>query len=80
MNFACFVSFMTFQFFLNLAFHANICPIRTLIVIYFIFFKKIPKYVPASQDGTFSKQSLATYLFLILTFFAFLSSGVRHIF
>ena len=31
MNFACFVSFMTFQFFLNLAFHANICPIRTLM-------------------------------------------------
>ena len=82
MNFACFVGFMTFQFFLDLAFHANICPIRTLIVIYFIFFSKKFQNVcqPASPDGTFSKQSLATYLFLILAFFTFLSSGVRHIF
>ena len=49
MDLACFVSFMTFHFLLNLYFNANICPIRTLIVIYFIFFKKIPKYVPGSQ-------------------------------
>ena len=78
MNVACFVRFMTFHFFLNFIFHANICPIRTLIVIYFIFFSKKFQNVcqPASPDGTFSKQSLATYLFLILTFFAFLSAGV----
>ena len=49
MHLACFVSFMTFHFFLNLDFNANICPIRTLILISFIFFKKIPKYVPGSQ-------------------------------
>ena len=49
MHLACFVSFMTFHFFLNLDFNANIRPIRTLILISFIFFKKIPKYVPSSQ-------------------------------
>ena len=38
MHLACFVSFMTFDFFLNLAFHADICPIGTLILISFIFF------------------------------------------
>ena len=70
MNFAFFVSFMTFQFFLHLAFHANICPIRILIVIYFICLKKILNVCQlASPDGTFSKQNLATYLFLILNFF-----------
>ena len=58
MHLACFVSFMTFHFFLNLDFNANICPIRTLILISFIFFKKIRQ--AASTDGTFSKQSLAT--------------------
>ena len=49
MNLACFVSFLTVHFFVNLALNANICPIRTLILIYFIFFKKIRKCVPAGQ-------------------------------
>ena len=49
MHLACFVSFMTFHFFLNLDFNANICPIRNLILISFIFSKKIPKYVLGSQ-------------------------------
>ena len=49
MHLVCFVSFMTFHFFLNWDFNANICPIRTLILISFIFFKKIPKYVPVSN-------------------------------
>ena len=49
MNLAFLISFMTFHFFLNLDFSANICPIRTLILISFIFFKKIPKSVPGSQ-------------------------------
>ena len=64
---------MTFHFFLNFDFNANICPIRTLILISFIFFSKKNSKIcarqPASTDGTFSKQSLATYLFLILNFF-----------
>ena len=51
MNLAFLIGFMTFHFYLNLAFHANICPIRTLILIYFIFFKKISKCVPASQPA-----------------------------
>ena len=43
MHLGCFVSFMTFHFFLNLYFNANICPIRTLNLISFIFFKKKSK-------------------------------------
>ena len=54
MHLACFVSFMTFHFFLNLDFKANICPIRTLILLSFIFFKKIPKYVPGSLNFNLS--------------------------
>ena len=70
MHLASFVSSMTFHFFLNLDFNANICPIRTLILTSFIFFKKFQSMCQAaSTDGTFSKQSLATYLFLILNFF-----------
>ena len=49
MHLVCFVSFMTFHFFLNLDFNVNICPIKTLILISFIFLKKNPKYVLGSQ-------------------------------
>ena len=35
MNLAFLISFMTFRFHLNLAFHANVSTIRILIVIYF---------------------------------------------
>ena len=41
MNLAFLISFMTFHFYLNLAFHTNIFTIRIVIVIYFIFLKKI---------------------------------------
>ena len=40
MNLAFLISFMTFHFYLNLAFHTNIFTIRIVIVIYFNFFKK----------------------------------------
>ena len=75
MNLAFLISFMTFHFYLNLAFHTNIFTIRIVIVIYFNFFKKSIDYIstlsllkplwfqPASTDGTFSKPSLATYFF-----------------
>ena len=38
MNLAFLISFMTFHFYLNLAFHTNIFTIRIVIVIYFKFF------------------------------------------
>ena len=38
MNLAFLISFMTFHFYLNLAFHTNIFTIRIVIVIYFNFF------------------------------------------
>ena len=41
MNLAFLISFMTFHFYLNLAFHTNIFTIRIVIVIYFNFLKKI---------------------------------------
>ena len=34
MNFGLFCQFYDPSLFLNLAFHANVCPIRTLILIY----------------------------------------------
>ena len=40
MNLAFLISFMTFHFYLNLAFHTNIFTIRIVIVIYFNFKKK----------------------------------------
>ena len=40
MNLAFLISFMTFHFYLNLAFHTNIFSIRIVIVIYLNFFKK----------------------------------------
>ena len=40
MNLAFLISFMTFHFYLNLAFQTNIFTIRIVIVIYFNFLKK----------------------------------------
>ena len=40
MNLAFLISFMTFHFYLNLAFHTNIFTIRIVIVIFSIFLKK----------------------------------------
>ena len=59
MHLACFVSFMTFHFFLNLDFNANIFPIRTLILISFIFFQKNSKICARqpAQMGLFQKKS-----------------------
>ena len=37
MNLAFLIGFMTFHFYLNLAFHANISAIKILIVLYFNF-------------------------------------------
>ena len=67
MNFACFVSFMIFHFVLNLAFHTNICPVRTLILIYLILKKKKLENVcqPASPGGTFFKTKPRNLPFLI---------------
>ena len=92
MNLAFLISFMTFHFYLNLAFHTNIFTIKIVIVTYINFLKKKNIdwistlslleplwFQPASTDGTFSKQSLATY-FLTLTFFDFISVGICHIF
>ena len=63
-------AFGVFCQFYDLSLFFNICPIRTLILISFIFSKKFQNMCQAaSTDGTFSKQSLATYLFLILNFF-----------
>ena len=61
MNLASFVSFMTFHFFLNLTFHANICPIRNLILIYFIFLEKIRKSMPAQMEHFQTKASQPTF-------------------
>ena len=60
MNFACFVSFMTFQFFLNLAFHANICPIRTLMVMHLIFFQNNSKMCASQHAQTEHFQNKAS--------------------
>ena len=64
MHLACFVSFMTFHFFLNLDFNANICPIRTLILISFIFFQKNSKICarqPAQTELFQNKASQPTF-------------------
>ena len=64
MHLACFVSFMTFHFFLNLDFNAKICPIRTLILISFIFFKKNSKICarqPAQTELFQNKASQPTF-------------------
>ena len=71
MHLACFVSFMMFHFFLNLDLSAKICPIRTLILISFIFFKKKFKICarqPAQMELFQNKASQHTF-FLILNFF-----------
>ena len=77
MNLVFLIGFMTFHFYLNLAFHANVSTIRILIVIYFNFFG--PSISTSYTAGTSSKGSLATY-FLTLTFFDFISLGICHIF
>ena len=81
MNLAFLISFMTFHFYLNLAFHTNIFTIRIVIVIYFnFFFKKIlirlalypysNLFGSSQPDQTehFQKQALQP-IFLTLTFF-----------
>ena len=77
MNLGFLISFMTFHFYLNLAFHANIFTIKIPIVIYFNFFG--PLISTSYAAGTLSKGSLATY-FLAVTFFDFISLGICHIF
>ena len=81
MNLAFLISFMTFHFFLNLAFHDNFWPIRTLILIYFIFFEKNLKMCASQPAQTEHFQNQASQpIFLTLTFFNFISLGICHIF
>ena len=81
MNLAFLISFMTFHFFLNLAFLDNFWPIRTLILIYFIFFEKNLKMCASqpAQTEHFQNQASQT-IFLTLTFFDFISLWICHIF
>ena len=58
---------MTFHFYLNLAFHANVSTIRILIVIYFNFFL-VPALVPHIQPEQYQKEA-SQPIFLTLTFF-----------
>ena len=61
MSLAFLIGFMTFHFYLNLAFHANVSTIRILIARYFNFFG--PSISTSYMPGTLSKGSLATYSF-----------------
>ena len=61
MNLVFLIGFMTFHFYLNLAFHANISIVKILIVIYFNFL--VPHSYTFYSAGTLSKGSLATYFF-----------------
>ena len=92
MNLAFLISFMTFHFYLNLAFHTNIFTIRIVIVIYFNLKKKkilirLALYPYSNLFGSsqpaqtehFQNQALQP-IFLTLTFFDFISVGICHIF
>ena len=93
MNLAFLISFITFHFYLNLAFHTNIFTIRIVIVIYLNFFKKkkilirlaLYPYLnlfgssQPAQTEHFQNQALQP-IFLTLTFFDFISGGICHIF
>ena len=61
MNLTFLIGFMTFHFYFNLAFHANVSTIRILIVIYFDFFGT--SIGTSYTAGTLSKGNLATYFF-----------------
>ena len=77
MNLAFLISFMTFHFYLNLAFHPNVSTIRILIVIYFNFL--VPALVPHIQLEHYQKEA-SQPIFLTLTFLGFISLGICHIF
>ena len=74
MNLAFLIGFMTFHFYLNLAFHANVSTIRILIVIYFNYFL-VPALVPHIQPEHYKKET-SQPIFLTLTFFGFISLGI----
>ena len=77
MNLAFLIGFMTFHFYLNLAFHANISTIKILIVIYFNFWGVPHSYLISSRNII---QREPRNLFFNFNLFDFISLGICHIF